>query len=165
MLSKTQILQHSSTPILHSFYVDKILKGAKPADLPVQQARKFKFFISLNVAKQIRLTIPVRVLERANKVIKKPCAEPTPQNLRRWQVRILNPILFAFWAIIQLMSPTVARNRLSDFFFSREESRTRLLWRRRGKILVGTAHRVGKECSLVKRSNQGDRANYRGALR
>jgi putative ABC transport system substrate-binding protein len=51
-------------------YVDKILKGAKPADLPVQQATKFEFIINLNAAKQIGLTIPVRVLERANQVIK-----------------------------------------------------------------------------------------------
>jgi putative tryptophan/tyrosine transport system substrate-binding protein len=51
-------------------YVDKILKGAKPADLPVQQATKFEFIINLKAAKQIDLTIPVRVLERANKVIK-----------------------------------------------------------------------------------------------
>src|SRR4029434_4301078 len=51
-------------------YVDKILKGAKPADLPVQQATKFEFLINLKAAKQIGLTIPVRVLERANKVIK-----------------------------------------------------------------------------------------------
>jgi ABC-type uncharacterized transport system substrate-binding protein len=48
-------------------YVDKILKGAKPADLPVQQATKFEFIINLKAAKQIGLTIPVRVLERANK--------------------------------------------------------------------------------------------------
>ena len=51
-------------------YVDKILKGAKPADLPVQQATKFEFVINLKAAKQIGLTIPVRVIERANKVIK-----------------------------------------------------------------------------------------------
>jgi putative ABC transport system substrate-binding protein len=51
-------------------YVDKILKGAKPADLPVQQATKFEFVINLNAAKQIGLTIPVRVLERVNQVIK-----------------------------------------------------------------------------------------------
>ena len=51
-------------------YVDKILKGAKPADLPVQQAMKFEFIINLKAAKQIDLTIPARVLERANQVIR-----------------------------------------------------------------------------------------------
>jgi putative ABC transport system substrate-binding protein len=51
-------------------YVDKILKGAKPADLPVQQATKFEFIINLKAGKQIGLTIPNRVLERANQVIK-----------------------------------------------------------------------------------------------
>ena len=51
-------------------YVDKILKGTKPADLSVQQAAKFEFIINLKAAKQIGLTIPVRVLERANQVIK-----------------------------------------------------------------------------------------------
>jgi putative tryptophan/tyrosine transport system substrate-binding protein len=51
-------------------YVDKILKGAKPADLPVQQATKFELIVNLKAAKQIGLTIPNRVLERANQVIK-----------------------------------------------------------------------------------------------
>jgi ABC-type uncharacterized transport system substrate-binding protein len=51
-------------------YVDKILKGAKPADLPVQQATKFEFVINLKAAKQIDLTVPPEVLARANRLIK-----------------------------------------------------------------------------------------------
>jgi putative ABC transport system substrate-binding protein len=51
-------------------YVDKILKGTKPADLPVQQAMRFEFIISLKAAKQIGITIPYELLARANKVIK-----------------------------------------------------------------------------------------------
>ena len=62
----TYSVNYNDLARLAATYVDKILKGAKPADLPVEQPKKFEFIVNLKAAKQIGLTIPPNVLARAD---------------------------------------------------------------------------------------------------